>query len=211
MALKGVVKYLRRTKDWGILYWREHPVESFPDVPFECPVLDPSLPSFPLYAFLQLVGFVDAAHAVDIKTRRSITGLIFCLAGGAIAYKSKLQATVATSSTEAEFVGAGHAAKIAKYLHSVLSEFGFPQLHPTPLYEDNLAAIAMINDRRPTPRSRHIDVQHFAIQEWRLKGDIVMHHIPGILNAADDATKALGWTLHSRHARRSMGHYGPPC
>lgn len=90
MALKGVVKYLHRTKDWGILYWREHPVESFPDVPFACPVLDPSLPLFPLYAFLQLVGFIDAAHAVDIKTRRSITGLIFCLAGGAIAYKSKL-------------------------------------------------------------------------------------------------------------------------
>jgi hypothetical protein len=211
MALKGVVKYLRRTKDWGILYWHEHPVESFPDVPFTCPVLDPSLPSFPLYAFLQLVGFIDAAHAVDIKTHHLITGLIFCLAGGVIAYKSKLQATVATSSTEAEFVGAGHAAKIAKYLHSVLSEFGFPQLRPTPLYEDNLAAIAMINNRRPTPRSRHIDIQHFAIQEWRLKGDIVMHHIPGILNAADGATKALGWTLHSRHACRSMGHYGPPC
>jgi hypothetical protein len=115
-----------------------------------------------------------------------------------------------TSSTEAEFVGAGHAAKIAKYLRSVLSEFGFPQLHPTPLYEDNLAAIAMINDRRPTPHSHHIDIQHFAIQEWRLKGDIVMHHIPGILNAADGAMKALGWTLHSCHARRSMGHYGPP-
>ena len=74
-----------------------------------------------------------------------------------------------------------------------------------------MAAIAMINDRKPTPRSRHIGIQHFAIQEWRQRGEIILHHIPGVLNAADQATKALGWTLHSRHARRSMGHYGPPC
>jgi hypothetical protein len=25
----------------------------------------------------------------------------------------------------------------------------------------------MINENKPTPRSRHIDVQHFATQEWR--------------------------------------------
>jgi hypothetical protein len=210
MALKGVTKYLRRTRDWGIIYWRDGPVDSLPLVPFDQPTVDPALPPFPSYQLLQLVGFVDAAHAVDLKTRRSITGLVFCLAGGAIAYKSKLQATVATSSTEAEFVAAGTAAKLAKYLRSVLAEFGFHQSAPTPLYEDNMAAIAMINECKPTPRSRHIDIQHFALQEWRRRGDIVMHHIPGVINAADQATKALGWTLHSRHARRSMGHYGPP-
>jgi hypothetical protein len=74
---------------------------------------------------------------------------------------------------------------------------------------DNEAAIAMINERRPTPRSRHIDIQHFAIQEWRAAGDIEMHHIPGIINPVDQGTKPLGWTLHSRHARRSMGHHRP--
>jgi hypothetical protein len=36
-----------------------------------------------------------------------------------------------------------------------------------------------------------------------------MHHIPGIINPSDQATKALGWTLHLWHARRSMGHYQP--
>jgi hypothetical protein len=74
---------------------------------------------------------------------------------------------------------------------------------------DNEAAIAMINERKPTTRSCHIDIQHFAIQEWRQRGDIIMHHIPGIINPSDQATKALGWTLHSQHARRSMGHYQP--
>jgi hypothetical protein len=143
---------------------------------------------------------VDAAHAVDVKTRRSFTGLVFWLAGGAIAYKSKMQATVATSSTEAEFIASVHAAKIAKYLRFVLEELGFAQKDPTPLYVDNLAAIPMINENKPTPRSRHIDIQHFAIQEWRARKLIELHHIPGVVNPTDQATKALGWTLHSRHA-----------
>ena len=62
---------------------------------------------------------------------------------------------------------------------------------------------------KPTTRSRHIDIQHFAIQEWRERGIVKMQHIPGVINPSDQATKALGWTLHSRHIRRSMGHHRP--
>ena len=36
---------------------------------------------------------------------------------------------------------------------------------------------------------------------------IIMSHIPGIINPADDLTKALGWILHTRHARFIMGHF----
>jgi len=136
--------------------------------------------------------------------------MVFSMAGGAIAYKSKRQATVATSSTEAEFIGVVDAAKVAKYLRSVLSELGIVQDQATPIYVDNKAAIAMVNENKPTTRSRHIDIQHFAIQEWRARGEIVLHHIPGIINCSDAGTKALGWTLHSRHVRRSLGHYGVP-
>ena len=106
----------------------------------------------------------------------------------------------------AEFLAAVVAAKQAKYLRAVLTELGFPPAGPTPIYEDNMSAINMINNRIPTNRSRHIDIQHFAIQDWREQGDIVMKHIPGI-NPPDDLTKPLGWILHARHARRSMGHY----
>ena len=120
-----------------------------PAVVIDQPALDTSLPSFLKHSLLQLVGFVDVAYATDTNTWCSLTGIIFCLAGGAIAYKSKLQATVATSSTKAEFI----AAKIAKYLHAILLEFGIPQEGPTLLYEDNISAIAMINEHKQTPNS----------------------------------------------------------
>ena len=71
-----------------------------------------------------------------------------------------------------------------------------------------MSAINMINNRVPTEQSRHIDIQHFAIQDWAEAQDIVMRHIPGILSIPGDGlTKALGWILHSRHARRMMGHF----
>jgi hypothetical protein len=174
-------------------------------------ISDPTLPSFPQPLLpTTLAGYVDAAHATDLTTRRSITGLVFMFCGGPIAYKSKVQSTVSTSSTEAEFIAAVHAAKIAKYLRSILHELNYTQPGPTVLYEDNEAAILMINASRPTPRARHIDIQHFAIQEWKANGDIILCHIPGIINPADALTKSLGSTLHYRHVRRMMGHYAVP-
>ena len=150
---------------------------------------------------------MDAAHANDLRNRRSTTGYAFLYAGGAVSYRCKTQSITATSSTEAEFLAAVVAAKQAKYLRAVLTELGFPPAGPTPIYEDNQSAINMINARIPTERSRHIDIQHFAIQDWKEAGSIEMRFIPGVINPADDMTKPLGWILHSRHARRLMGHY----
>ena len=67
----------------------------------------------------------------------------------------------------------------------------------------------MINAKVPTERSRHIDIQHFAIQDWKEAGDLLMAYIPGVINPSDELTKPLGWILHERHARRLMGHYNP--
>ena len=210
-ALRRVARYLRMTKHWGLLYWRRSPLLDLPVGTFQPLSSDPALPSFPEPdQSTLLAGYVDAAHATDLITRRSITGLVFMLCGGPIAYKSKIQSTVSTSSTEAEFIAAVHAAKIAKYLRSILSDLGYPQVGPTTLYEDNAAAILMINASRPTSRSRHIDIQHFAIQEWKANHEIILSHIPGIINSADSLTKSLGSTLHHRHVRRLMGHYGAP-
>ena len=206
--LKGVAKYLRRTINWGIIYRRTKLDASLPASTTVPLPPDEDLPTFPGPTSPdQLIGFVDAAHANDLRKRRSTTGYAFLLCGGAVSYRTKTQSITATSSTEAEFLAAVLAAKHAKYLRAIMKELGFAQTEPTPLYEDNMSAIKMINARIPTERSRHIDIQHFAIQDWKDAGDIVMRHIPGILNPSDDLTKPLGWVLHGRHARRIMGHY----
>jgi len=206
-ALKGVCRYLRSTKSWGIIYQRPSPLLGLPYVEFAYLPEDTELPKFPRFFRDELIGTLDAAHGTDLRTRRSVTGLVIFYCCAAIAWKSRLQSVVSTSSTEAEFYSAVTCAKLLLYLRYIMQELDAIRPGPSPMYIDNEAAIHMINERRPTPRARHIEIQHFAIQEWRDRGDVFTRHIPGTVNNSDDLTKPLGWVLHKRHAPRSMGHY----
>jgi hypothetical protein len=96
------------------------------------------------------------------------------------------------------------AAKHAHYLCSIMKELGFEQQAPTPLWMDNQSVINMINTCVPTEHSRHIDIQHFAIQDWKDASNIIIAFIPGILNPLDDLTKPLSWVLNERHAFASL-------
>jgi hypothetical protein len=117
----------------GIICWRPSPLQEFQAVHLPPPPEYDSLPVFPQPEPLVLTGYLDAAHATDMIQRKSVTGLLFMLTAGVIDYKSKLQVSVATSSTEAELYSAVDAAKIGKYLRSILDELGlFTMLH-----EDN--------------------------------------------------------------------------
>lgn len=217
-ALRRVAFYLRHTIDWGLHFWKPSPITdptsiTEPILPpgslvrSEVPHID-SLPPFPpIQRAFTLFGFVDAAHATDPTTRRSVSGYAFTYGGTVVAYRCKLQSTVATSSTEAEFIAAVSAAKVAKYLRSILSDLGHLHDGPTILFEDNEAAIYMANHGRPTERSRHIDIQHFALLEWCTNGDVQLASIPTTIQPADALTKACGSTLHYRHMGRLMGYF----
>jgi hypothetical protein len=132
------------------------------------------------------------------------------LAGGPIAYKSKLQPTVACSSTEAEFVQAADAGRMSLYVRSILWDMDVPQDAATILYEDNDGATAMANAGKPTPRSRHIDIKYYALQEWVERDLLVLERIDTSLNMSDHLTKPLGRILFYRHRDFYMGHVPPP-
>ena len=75
-----------------------------------------------------------------------------------------------------------------------------------------MANVHIVNERRPTPRTRHVETQHFAVQEWRENGELEWRHFSGKINPSDDLTKGLPWSLHGRHGHRAMGHYDlDPC
>ena len=97
-----------------------------------------------------IYSYVDSNWGNDKAHRQSVTGMAHMLAGGVIAYKSKYQATVALSSTEAEFTVAAEARKMILYLRWILQELGFPQYQPTMLFIDNQGALFMVNAKQPT-------------------------------------------------------------
>ena len=210
LGLKSVTRYLRETKRRPIIYWRKKPMPNLPRGDF-VPIMRPSTISysFPDDPYL-VTADVDASHATDKESRRSTGGHIIMVFAAAVLWLAKLQATLATSSTESEFMQAVSAAKGLKWTRHIMNELKRTQTGPSPINEDNMAAIMMVNQSRPTTRTRHIDIQWFAIQEWKQAGDIVMQYINTSDNSADAMTKALGWVLHNKHAFRSMGHYGSP-
>jgi hypothetical protein len=99
---------------------------------------------------------------------------------------------------------------MTRFLRWILIELGLPKSDATRLYEDNAAAIMMANAKRPTERSRHVDIQHFALQQWVQNNDVLLQHVRGMINPSDALTNALGWILHHRHCSRAMGMMGSP-
>ena len=154
ISVKHDFRYLRQTKDWGLIYWRSVPREDLPHIDFQQRVLeDKDMKLMEPAASMQLATYVDAEHSTNLTNRRFICGMVATLNGTAIAYKAKWQPTVATSTNESGFIAAVSAGKMCKFIRHILDEFGFPQHEPTAIYEDNAADILMANSGKPTKRS----------------------------------------------------------
>jgi hypothetical protein len=154
---------------------------------------------------LKPVGFVDADYGGDSGTRRSTSGYVFKMAGGAVSWSSKLQATVALSTAEAEYVAITRAAQQALWMHAFLGEIGLDQPLPTTIYCDNASAIALALSTKGHQCAKHIDIRHHYIRERVSDGQITLEHVPSVGNIADVLTKALTKALHINNMK---GLYG---
>ncbi|GMF23949.1 unnamed protein product [Phytophthora fragariaefolia] len=99
-ALKRVLRYVAGTLDYGITYSRKQTEAK--DVVLE--------------------GFCDSDWANDPEQRKSTTGFVFTLAGGAIAWMSRRQSIIALSTAEAEYVAACEASMEAVAESNILQE-----------------------------------------------------------------------------------------
>ena len=141
--LKGVAKYLRSTIHWGVRFRRTSPLKHPDFEPSEWYTI-PDDNGFAESVDINrpiLIGFVDAAHANDLRRRRSTTGLVFTFCGGAVFWRSKTQSLTAGSSTEAEFFAAYEAGKVCRFLRMVMKQMGYEQQNPTSIYIINMPAL----------------------------------------------------------------------
>ena len=114
------------------------------------------------------------------------------------------------SSTEAEFIAACDAGKVALYLRSIFEDIGIPQHEATVILEDNTGALMMANAKQPTRRTKHMEVRHFALQDWVEEDLVLLEQIGTTNNSADSFTKALPRTLFYKHSDVIMGRIPPP-
>jgi hypothetical protein len=79
----------------------------------------------------------DASFADDNETRRSSQGYIFILFGGPILWRAARQATVTTSTTEAELLALEQTAKEALALERMLRNVSLDLGHLMEIFCDN--------------------------------------------------------------------------
>ncbi|XP_020672076.1 uncharacterized protein LOC110092062 [Dendrobium catenatum] len=140
---------------------------------------------------LTLQGFSDADWVNNIQDRKSISGYCNFLGKSLISWRVKKQATVARSSTEAEYRALAAEASEVMWLRQLLEELHIPQTAPTTIYCDNTSAIALSNNPVYHARTKHIDVDcHFIRDNIRSK-HITVHHISTNDQLADIFTKPL--------------------
>lgn len=137
------------------------------------------------------VGYSDADWAQNKGDRKSVTGYIFNMADAPVTWSSKGQATVALSSTEAEYVALTATAREAIWLRSVLAEMGRPATRGTTIYEDNESAMKLVNNPVLHARSKHIDICHHAVRQFSRDKKIVVERRPTDVMVADMLTKPV--------------------
>ncbi|KAH9668970.1 hypothetical protein KPL70_021600 [Citrus sinensis] len=141
-------------------------------------------------ALPEVAGFVDSDYAADKDRRRSITGFVFTMCGGAISWKSSLQSMVALSTTEAEYIALTEAVKEAIWLRGLVSELGFKQ-KVVKVSCDSSSAIQLSKNPKYHERTKHIDVRMHFIRDEIGKGVMNVVKVPSEVNPADMLTKTL--------------------
>ncbi|KAA0063389.1 retrovirus-related pol polyprotein from transposon tnt 1-94 [Cucumis melo var. makuwa] len=121
-AVKNILKYLRRTKDYMLVYGSKD---------------------------LILTGYTNSDFQSEKDARKSTSGSVFTLNRGAVVWRSIKQSCIADSTMEAEYVAACEAAKEAVCLKKFLTDLEVvPNMHLSiTLYYDNSGAVA--NSREP--------------------------------------------------------------
>ena len=118
------------------------------------------------------------------------------MAGEAVSWSSKLQATVTLLTVEAEYMVITCAAQHALWMHAFLGEIRLDQPLPTTLYCDNTSAIALALSTKGHQHAKHIDICHHCIHKHVSSGQITLQHIPSVDKIADVFMKALTKALH---------------
>jgi hypothetical protein len=138
-----------------------------------------------------LTGYADADWAGDLQDRKSTSGYVFMLAGGAISWCSKKQPVVALSTTESEYISASAAATEAIWIRTLLMELGYCQDRPTTIYEDNQSCITISNNPEKHNRTKHIDIRYHYLRQLIEENKIKLEYIDTENQIADLLTKPL--------------------
>ena len=146
---------------------------------------------------LSLRGFSDADHAGCRIDRKSTSGTCQFLGTSLVSWSSRKQSSVATSTTEAEYVVAASCCSQLLWMKATLRDFGL-SFGRIPLLVDSTSAISVAKNPVLHSRTKHIDVRFHFLRDHYEKGDIDLVHLTTQNQLADIFTKPLGFGVFAR-------------
>jgi hypothetical protein len=124
--------------------------------------------------------------------RRSTTGFVFRIGGGAISWSSKRQPTIALSTTEAKYMANTQATKEAIWITKLMMVLGYMEEKKMMVIRcDNQGVISLTKNPTHHARTKHIDVQHHFVRERVENGEVRFEYCPTEHMVADVLTYAL--------------------
>lgn len=138
---------------------------------------------------LELVSYCDADYGNSLDDRKSTTGMVILLNSTPVVWKTQKQATVATSTCEAEFIAASTAVKETIWVSNILKELGI-ELKPVTLFIDNQGTIKLINNSGVHSKTKHLDIQLKHVRSSNNK-EVKLEYVTTDQQLADIFTKAL--------------------
>ena len=149
---------------------------------------------------LSIVAFSDSDYASRRNTRRSVSGSAFGLNSCAISWLSKKQQSVASSTTEAEYVALATTSRQAVWYLNAFTQLGYTIT--ITIMADNTSSIYVAENPIHNPRTKHIDVGYHFTREHLICKSFALSYVPSNDNTADLMTKALNSVSHQGHTQR---------
>ena len=177
-AAKRVMRYLKRTKDHMLTYRKSD--------------------------LFEIIGYSDSDFAGCQDSRRSTSGYVYLLGGGAISWKSVKQTLVASSTMAAEFIACYEASNHGLWLRNFVTGLRIMEgvERPLKLYCDNKSAVMYSNNNRSSTKSKFIDIKFLVVKERVQNGQISIEHLGTNSMVADPLTKGLPPKVFHEHTAR---------
>jgi transposase InsO family protein len=163
-AVKRIMRYLVYTPKFGLWY--------------------------PRGSSFDLIDYSDANWAGCKLDRKSTSGTCQFLGRSLVSWASKKQNSVALSTTEAEYIAAGHCCAQLLWMRQTLRDYGY-KFSKVPLLCDNESAIRMAENPVEHSRTKHIAIRYHFLRDHQQKWDIEISYVSTKEQLADIFTKPL--------------------
>ena len=140
---------------------------------------------------LHLTAYSDADWVGCTFDRRSTSGYIVFLGSNLIIWSAKKQATIARSSTKAEYWSLAHTTAELTWICKIFHDIGFSISSIPTLWCDNISAISLASNLVFHARTKHVEINYHYIRELVLANLIKVQFVCSEDQLADIYTKSL--------------------